>query len=52
MLGPDREQRNEPANLVVALREIAAERGEGEEALAEAFAANTRRLFPRLAPPA
>ena len=49
VLGPDREARNEPANLRVALAEIALERGESEESLAARLAENTRRLFPRLA---
>ena len=48
VLGPDARARNEPANLVVGLREIAAIRGCSEDAVAERARARTRRLFPRL----
>jgi len=49
VLGPRPEERNEPANLRVALAEIARLRGESEGDVATAAAEATRALFPRLA---
>ena len=53
VLGPDRERRNEPANLLLALDEVAAIRGIPREELARATTENARRLFgPGILPPA
>lgn len=53
VLGPLSDRRNEPANLQVALEEVARLQGCAPEALASRVAANTSRLLPRLsgAPP-
>lgn len=48
VLGPDPAQRNEPANLVVAVKTIAAIKGESIETVAAHLHANTRRLYGRL----
>jgi TatD DNase family protein len=45
VLGPDPGERNEPANLRVALREVAELKGLAEEEVAAAVRENTRRLF-------
>jgi TatD DNase family protein len=54
VLGPDPAQRNEPANVRLALDEIARRRRVGAEDLAARIAANVAGAFPRLggAPPA
>jgi TatD DNase family protein len=49
VLGPDREARNEPANVRLALAAVAAEKGASPDELAETLARNTERLLPRLA---
>ncbi len=52
VLGPDRDRRNEPANLLVVLDELAALRGIPREEIARATTANARRLFgPGILPP-
>lgn len=50
VLGPDPESRNEPANLLVALRAVAEIKGLSEEAVAEAVRENARRLFGEISP--
>jgi len=45
VLGPDRERRNEPASVLVALAAIAEIKRLPVEAVAEAVTANTRRLY-------
>ena len=47
VLGPDRDVRNEPCNVWLSCREIAAIKGVSMEAVAEATTANARALFPR-----
>ncbi len=44
-LGPERGERNEPANLRLVLRELAALRRESEDELRQATTDNARRLF-------
>lgn len=44
-MGPDRGERNEPANVPRGVRAIAAARGEDEAVVAAAIVANYRRLF-------
>lgn len=51
VLGPDAEQRNEPANLRRALEEIARLRGQKNDHLVKIIRANTARWFPRLVTP-
>ena len=46
VLGPDRDVRNEPCNVWLSCREIAAIKGVSMEAVAEATTANARALFP------
>lgn len=48
VLGPDREERNEPKNAVISLREIAVIQGLGEDEVRRAVALNTRRLYGEL----
>lgn len=50
VLGPDPSERNEPAKLVVALQAVAEIKGLAEAEVAEAVAANARRLFGDAAP--
>jgi TatD DNase family protein len=45
VLGPDPQARNEPANLPIAVRAIAALKAVPEERVVEAVAANTRLLY-------
>jgi TatD DNase family protein len=45
VLGPNPEERNEPANLMVSLRAVAEIKGEREEAVVETVVENQRRLF-------
>lgn len=45
VLGPTREERNEPSNVRVSLRAIAEIKGVAEEAVAEATVENAQRLF-------
>ena len=45
VLGPARDQRNEPANVVVSLKAIAELKGIAEEDVAEAVRENTLRLY-------
>lgn len=45
VLGPEPEERNEPKNAVVSVREIAAIKGLGIDEVAAAVAENTRRLY-------
>jgi TatD DNase family protein len=45
VLGPVPGERNEPANLLVALNTVAEIKGVDTEELAETVAQNTRRLF-------
>ena len=47
VLGPDRDARNEPANLVFARDFIARAHGVSSEHVVEVTTANARRLFPR-----
>ena len=47
VLGPDKEERNEPSNIWVSCREIAAIKGVSVEVVAETTTANARCLFPR-----
>ena len=47
VLGPDKDVRNEPCNVWVSCREIAAIKGVSVEEVAETTTANARRLFPR-----
>jgi TatD DNase family protein len=49
VLGAVPGERNEPANLVQSLRAIAELKGVAEEAVAQAVAENTRRLYGDLA---
>ena len=48
VLGPDPDQRNEPANLTVTLTALSEEKGRSNDALARIIAAGTASLFPRL----
>lgn len=48
VLGPDRDRRNEPANLTYPRDFIAEAHGVSRERVDEVTTANTRRLFPRL----
>lgn len=48
VLGPSPGSRNEPANLALALKEMARLRGREEDDLARIIASSTARLFPRL----
>jgi TatD DNase family protein len=48
VLGPDRESRNEPSNVWVALREVASILGREEEEMREILLENTLRLYPRI----
>lgn len=48
VLGPTPGERNEPANLRVALRAVSELKGMAEEAVAEAVSENTRRLYGAL----
>ncbi len=45
VLGPDPQERNEPANLCVAIDAIAAIKGQGTAAVVEAVVANTSALY-------
>jgi len=45
VLGPVAQERNEPANAVLALKEIAVIKGLSEDAVKEAVIENTRRLY-------
>ena len=45
VLGPDRQERNEPANVTVSLRAIAEIKEVAEEVVVEAVEENARRLF-------
>ena len=45
VLGPDPAERNEPANLVLALQAVADIKGEQVEHMAGVIADNTRRLY-------
>ncbi len=45
VLGPSRDERNEPANVVVSLKAIAELKGLAEEAVAAAVRENTLRLY-------
>lgn len=45
VLGPDPAERNEPANVALAVGEIAAVKGVAEEAVREAVAANAKALY-------
>jgi TatD DNase family protein len=47
VLGPVPGERNEPANVTVAVGAIAGIRGMGEDEVREALAGNTRRLYSR-----
>jgi TatD DNase family protein len=46
VLGPDRESRNEPMNVWVALREVALILRREEEEMREILLENTLRLYP------
>lgn len=48
VLGPEADVRNEPANVAIALREVARLRGASPEAIAALVEANVARFFPRL----
>lgn len=45
VLGPEPRERNEPANLLVALKAVAEIKGLAEEAVVDAVEDNARRLF-------
>jgi TatD DNase family protein len=45
VLGPDQHQRNEPANITVAIKAIAQLKDVNEEKLVEAVSENTKRLY-------
>jgi TatD DNase family protein len=45
VLGPNPQERNEPANLMVSLEAVARIKGESEEAVVEAVVENQRRLL-------
>jgi TatD DNase family protein len=47
VLGPDKEQRNEPCNVWLACAQIASLKGLPVEVVAEATTANAQALFPR-----
>ena len=46
VLGPDKESRNEPSNVWIALREVASILGREEEEMCEILIENTLRLYP------
>jgi TatD DNase family protein len=48
VLGPDPQIRNEPANLTVSIKAIAQLKSVEEEAVVEAVAENTARLYPEI----
>jgi len=48
VLGPDREVRNEPAHLPIALREVSSILGREEEELQEIILENTLRLYTKI----
>ena len=48
VLGPDRETRNEPSNVWIALREIASILKREEEEMREILLENTLRLYPKI----
>jgi TatD DNase family protein len=48
VLGPDPQIRNEPANLTVSIKAIAQLKSVEEEAVLEAVAENTARLYPEI----
>jgi TatD DNase family protein len=48
VLGPEPGQRNEPANIALVIRAIAAIKAITEEAARKAIAQNTRQLYGRL----
>ncbi len=48
MLGPRPQERNEPANLLQALKAIAQIKGIAPEDVMAAVEENTRRLYPTL----
>jgi TatD DNase family protein len=50
VLGPEPQVRNEPANLPLAVKAIAAIKGISEQQVAESVAANTLRLYGPLVP--
>jgi TatD DNase family protein len=50
VLGPERDRRNEPANLTLTRDHIAHLHGVAAERVEEVTTANARRLFPRLDP--
>jgi TatD DNase family protein len=45
VLGPDPKQRNEPANVTIAIKAMAEFKGVVEEAVVEAVSENTLRLY-------
>jgi len=45
VLGPDPKQRNEPANITLAIKAIMDLKSVGEDEVLEAVGANTRRLY-------
>jgi TatD DNase family protein len=45
VLGPDPKQRNEPANVTIAIKAMAEFKGVVEDAVVEAVSENTRRLY-------
>jgi TatD DNase family protein len=45
VLGPDPKQRNEPANITLAIKAIRDLKSVGEDEVLEAVGANTRRLY-------
>ncbi len=48
VLGVDRNSRNEPANIGIALKEVARIRGREEEELRQIVLENTSRLYPKV----
>lgn len=48
VLGPDREKRNEPSNLPVAIEELSRRLHRDEEELRQIVLENTLRLYPRI----
>jgi TatD DNase family protein len=49
VLGPDPKQRNEPANITLAIKAIMEIKSAGEDDVLEAVGANTRRLYGNMA---
>ena len=48
VLGPERQKRNEPANVIVSIQAIAELKNVGQREVIEAVAENTRRLYGKI----